>query len=195
MKTILSCLSIALCFNLSSSQGFDDVTIEAHQLTDNIYVLTGAGGNIGVSIGDDGVFVIDAQFAPLSEKIEAKLKTLSDKPINMLVNTHYHGDHTGGNANMHSFGAMIIAHDNVRERLANQPQRNGKLAPKEALPVITYNDKMSIHVNGEQVAIIHVDNAHTDGDSLLYFLDSNVLHVGDTYFKNLVSVYRFRFRG
>ncbi|WP_353776829.1 MBL fold metallo-hydrolase [Winogradskyella sp. 3972H.M.0a.05] len=184
MKTIISLLGLALCMNLTvQAQGFDNITIEATKLTDKIYVLTGAGGNIGVSVGDDGVFIIDDQFAPLTAKIEAKLKTLSDKPIKYVVNTHFHGDHTGGNANMHNLGATIIAHDNVRERLANEPQRNGTLAPKEALPVITYNDRMSIHMNGEKVAIVHVDNAHTDGDSMLYFLDSNVLHTGDTYFR------------
>lgn len=185
MKSIISLISLILFSSYSIfPQGFDQVNIEATKLTDRIYVLTGAGGNIGVSIGDDGIFVIDAQFAPLSKKIEAKLRELSDKPIKMLVNTHYHGDHTGGNSNMHGFGAMIIAHDNVRERLANQPGRNGQLAPKEALPVMTYNDKMNIYVNGEQVALVHVDNAHTDGDTLLYFVESNVLHLGDTYFKD-----------
>ena len=113
MKSILSTLSLIFFSSYSIfSQGFDQVKIEATKLTDRIYVLTGAGGNIGVSIGDDGIFVIDAQFAPLSEKIEAKLRELSNKPIKMLVNTHYHGDHTGGNSNMHEFGAMIIAHDN-----------------------------------------------------------------------------------
>ena len=182
MKAYLSILSLVFVLNVNA-QGFDNITIEATKLTDKIYVLTGAGGNIGVSIGEDGVFIIDDQFAPLTQKIEAKLKTLSDKPIKIVVNTHFHGDHTGGNANMHKLGATIIAHDNVRERLEKQPQRDGKLAPKEALPVITYNDKMSIHINGEKVAIIHVDNAHTDGDSMLYFLDSNVLHTGDTYFR------------
>ena len=180
---LFTSILIALTLNCKA-QGFEDVKIEATKLTNHIYVLTGAGGNIGISIGKDGIFIIDDQFAPLTRKIETKLKELSDQPIKIVVNTHYHGDHTGGNANMQQLGATIVAHDNVRHRLETVPQRDGSLAPKNALPVITYNDKMNIHINGEQVAIIHVDNAHTDGDSMLYFTESNVLHTGDTYFKN-----------
>jgi glyoxylase-like metal-dependent hydrolase (beta-lactamase superfamily II) len=144
-------------------------------------MLTGAGGNIGVSIGDDGVFVIDDQFAPLTSKIEAAIKILSSKPIKILLNTHFHGDHTGGNANMTKLGATIIAHDNVRKRL-EAPKREAAATPKEALPVITFNDKLNLYINGEQIAIFHIENAHTDGDALLYFTESNVLHTGDTYF-------------
>ncbi len=181
MKHLLFFATI-LTSTLGFSQRFNDVKITSEKLTDNVYVLFGAGGNIGVSVGDDGVFVIDDQFAPLSEKILAKIKTLSDKPLKFLVNTHWHGDHSGGNANMAKAGATIIAHDNVKTRLLN-PRRDGSNNPKEALPVITFNDKLSITINNEPVAVFHVANAHTDGDALLYFTESNVLHTGDTYFK------------
>ncbi len=160
---------------------FDKVEIKTTKLSDHTYMLEGAGGNIGVSVGDDGIFIIDDQFAPLSEKILTAIKILSDKPLTFLVNTHYHGDHSGGNENMTKAGATIIAHDNVKKRLEAK-QRDGTLKPKEALPVITFNDKLNITINDESVAIFHVANAHTDGDILLYFTESNVLHTGDTYF-------------
>ncbi|GGI56567.1 MBL fold metallo-hydrolase [Winogradskyella haliclonae] len=182
MKKILTlCLIFTITIGFAQSR-FDKVEIKSEKLSDNVYVLFGAGGNIGVSVGDDGVFVIDDQFAPLSEKILAEIKTLSDKPLKFLVNTHWHGDHSGGNANMAKAGATIIAHDNVKARLLN-PRRDGSYNPKEALPVITFNDKLNITINNEPVSVFHVANAHTDGDALLYFTESNVLHTGDTYFK------------
>jgi len=179
---------LLVAFLLSSSitvfaQKNKEVTIEVNKLSDHVYMLVGQGGNIGVSIGEDGVFMIDDQFAPLSEKIISAIKKLSDKPIKFLVNTHWHGDHTGGNVNFQKEGAIILAHDNVRKRLKETPKRDGTMNAKEAFPVVTFNDKMSIHINGEKVAVFHVDNAHTDGDSLLYFTESDVLHTGDTYFK------------
>ena len=161
---------------LNNAQGrFENVTIETIPLTEKTYMLIGAGGNIGVSKGDDGILIIDNQFAPLSQKIINALKKLSDKPIKYVVNTHHHGDHTGGNENFGNLGATILAHENVKKRLEEK-------SPKIAIPVITFNDKLSIQINGENVLVIHVDNAHTDGDSLLYFPESNVLHTGDTYF-------------
>lgn len=171
-----SALFLCLISLLNYAQGrFDNVTITTTQLTDNIYMLVGAGGNIGVSVGEDGVLIIDNQFAPLTQKIVDALKKLSDKPIKYVMNTHHHGDHTGGNENFGNLGAIIMAHDNVKNRLKEK-------SPKAAIPVITYNDKLSVQMNGETVLVIHVDNAHTDGDSLLYFTESNVLHTGDTYF-------------
>lgn len=181
MRYLLSIISLFFVTSVFA-QRFDDVKIETIKLSDHVYMLIGAGGNIGVSVGEDGVFVIDDQFAPLSEKILTAIKTLSDKPLNFLINTHWHGDHTGGNVNMAKAGATIIAHDNVKARLL-QPKRDGSNNPKEALPVITFNDKLSITINNEPIAVFHVANAHTDGDALLYFTESNVLHTGDTYFK------------
>ena len=178
MKTLKTLLFLAL-FNLTiiaNAQGrFDDVTIKTTKLSDHVYMLMGAGGNIGVSVGDDGVLIIDNQFAPLTSKILAAVKALSDKPVKIVMNTHHHGDHTGGNENFGELGATIIAHDNVRKRLKEK-------SPEVALPVITFNDELNIQINNEQVAIFHIDNAHTDGDALLYFTQSNVLHTGDTYF-------------
>jgi glyoxylase-like metal-dependent hydrolase (beta-lactamase superfamily II) len=148
-------------------------------------MLVGGGGNIGFSVGEDGVFVIDDQYAPLTEKIIAAIREISDQPIKFLVNTHWHGDHTGGNENMTKQGTTILAHDNVRKRLEESPNRDGSKRAKEALPIVTFNDKLSLHINGETVAIHHSEHAHTDGDAILYFSKSNVLHTGDTYFNGL----------
>lgn len=180
MKTIFL-LSIISCLLFSTSvkaQNFDDVTIETIKLSDHVYMLVGAGGNIGVSVGEDGVFVIDDQYAPLTPKIVAAIKTLTDKDLKFLVNTHHHGDHSGGNANMKKLGATIIAHDNVRRNLEMNDSENNA----DGLPIITFNDKLSLYINGEKVSVFHVDHAHTDGDAMLYFTDGNVLHTGDVYF-------------
>lgn len=180
-NVFVSLLLITITLN-THAQNPNDITIETEKLSDNIYMLQGAGGNIGVSVGEDGVFIIDDQFAPLTDKIVAAIRTISDAPIRFLVNTHWHGDHTGGNANMTEKGATIMAHDNVRKRLEETPNRDGSNRPKEALPIITFNDEMSVYINDEKVFIYHAEHAHTDGDAILYFTRSNVLHTGDTYF-------------
>lgn len=175
LKTIFSLFVFS--FSLSICAQANDVIIKTTKLTDNIYMLEGRGGNIGISVGNDGVIMIDSQFAPLTPKILEAIKKLSDKDLKFLVNTHHHGDHTGGNANISKLGTQIVAHDNVYKRVkANDRQSD------ESLPIITFNDKLSIYLNGEQVLIFHVENAHTDGDAMLYFTQSNVLHTGDTYF-------------
>ena len=161
--------------SLNAQSRFDKVNIKTTSLSEHIYMLEGSGGNIGVSVGNDGVFIIDTQFAPLTPKILDAIKKLSDQPVKIVANTHHHGDHTGGNENLGKTGATIIAHDNVRKRLLEK-------SSKAALPVITFNDKLNIQINDEQVAIFHVENAHTDGDVMLYFTDSNILHTGDTFF-------------
>lgn len=180
-KTKVSILFILLMTS-AIAQDMSDVTINITAVSGSVYMLEGRGGNIGVSIGEDGVFVIDDQFAPLSDKILAAINTLSQKPLTYVANTHHHGDHTGGNANMNKAGATIIAHDNVRARLVKRIPEGSDSPVKESLPVLTFNDKMNVHFNDEQIAIFHVDNAHTDGDALLYFTQSNVLHTGDTFF-------------
>lgn len=163
------------------SQNLDEVVIETVKLSDHVYMLVGGGGNVGVSVGNDGVFVIDDKYAPVTPKILEAIKNLTDKDVTFLANTHHHGDHTGGNTNMKNLGATIIAHDNVRRNLEmDQNETN-----KDGLPVITFNDKLSLYINGEKVSIFHVDHAHTDGDAMLYFNDSNVLHTGDVYFNNM----------
>ena len=178
-------LLLTLCITtIAFSQGrFDNVQIKVEPVAENIYMLVGAGGNVGISIGDDGVFMIDDQFAPLSEKLKTAIKTVSDKPVKFLVNTHFHGDHAGGNANFEAAGAMIVAHDNVRKRLSSTEN-----TASAGLPVITFSDDATFYMNGNDIFITHVHNAHTDGDALIYFTQSNVLHTGDTYFHG-----RFKF--
>jgi glyoxylase-like metal-dependent hydrolase (beta-lactamase superfamily II) len=147
-------------------------------------LLTGQGGNIGLFIGDDGVFMIDNQFAALTPKILAEIKKITSKPVSYLVNTHWHGDHTGGNKNMKEAGATIIAHENVRKRMSSEDKTKNKLAaPKAALPQITFTEDMMFHINNDDVLVSHVHNAHTDGDSFVYFTKNNVIHMGDLYFQ------------
>lgn len=168
----------AFITSIANAQGnFNNVKITITPVTDNIYMLQGAGGNIGISTGKDGVFMIDDQFAPLSEKIIKAISAVSNEPVRFLVNTHFHGDHSGGNANFEATGAMIVAHDNVRKRLvANEKTANA------GLPVITFSEDATFYQNGDDVFLTHVHNAHTDGDALVYFAQSNVLHTGDTFF-------------
>ena len=175
MKTLRLFLSLLFVSALTTSSAQNEVNIKTIPVSNNVYMLVGQGGNIGVSVGDDGVFEIDDQFAQLTPKILEAIKNLSDNKIQYVVNTHYHGDHTGGNANMEKVGAKIIAHDNVYKRLAEGNAAQG-------LPVITFNDKLSVHINDEEVMVFHTDNAHTDGDAMLYFTKNNVLHTGDNYF-------------
>ena len=174
MKSIKIFLIVPILFATGFIAAQNEVVIKTDKLSDHVYMLTGQGGNIGLSIGEDGVFVIDDQFARLTPKILAAIRAITDQPIVYVVNTHFHGDHTGGNANLEKEGAKIIAHDNVRKRLVE--------GGKDGLPVITFNDELSVYMNGEQVFVFHIDNAHTDGDALLYFTESNVLHTGDNYF-------------
>jgi glyoxylase-like metal-dependent hydrolase (beta-lactamase superfamily II) len=179
-------LLVVLAFISCTNAQDKDVKIETHQLTEQIYMLTGQGGNIGLFIGEDGVFMIDDQFAPLTPKILAAIKTITDKPISYLINTHWHGDHTGGNENIKKTGATIIAHENVRKRMSTDNTVLGKkklASPKEALPDITFTNDMMFHINNDDVLVSHVHNAHTDGDSFVYFSKNNVIHMGDTYFQ------------
>ncbi|NNK27540.1 MAG: MBL fold metallo-hydrolase, partial [Flavobacteriaceae bacterium] len=183
-RTLFS-TALLITFTFSCAQTDQEVKIEINKLTDNVYMLVGQGGNIGLSVGEDGVFIIDDQYPHMSPKIIDAIRTLSNKPIKFLANTHHHGDHSGGNANFQKEGAIILAHDNVRNRLKEATNRDGSKNPEEALPIITFNDKMSLYINGEQVLIRHIDNSHTDGDAILYFTESNVMHTGDTYFNGM----------
>ncbi|WP_218419252.1 MBL fold metallo-hydrolase [Alteromonas lipotrueae] len=164
-----------------SQDRFEKVEIEATALKGSVHMLTGMGGNIGVSAGDDGILIIDDQFAPLAEKIATALGELgSDKP-KYVINTHYHGDHTGSNAFFHSHkGATILAHDNVRIRLANDE----KVSP-DALPAITYENGIKLHFNGETIHIMHLESGHTDGDSIVWFEQPDIMHTGDLFFNGL----------
>ena len=169
------------------AQNPEEMTITPIKLTDNIYMLMGQGGNIGVCFGDDGTFVIDDQFAPLTEKILAAIGELTDQPVRFVINTHWHGDHTGGNENLGKAGVIIVAHENVRKRLSTDQfmkafNREVPAAPKAALPVITFSSDIKFHLNGEEIQVFHMPNAHTDGDAVIFFANSNVLHTGDLFF-------------
>src|SRR5262249_22956330 len=158
---------------------FSKVEIKTHQVAGNFYYLEGQGGNVGVLIGDDGVLMIDDQFAPLTEKIMTAVKALSQKPVRLLVNTHVHGDHTGGNENIGKLGINILAQDNVRVRLLKPVA--GAPATGGALPLITYTDKVQLHLDGEDVQIGKFPPAHTDGDTYIRFPKADAIHVGDVF--------------
>src|SRR5499427_5076002 len=177
------CLLFLAVVSGQAQTDFSKVEIKVQKVAGTVYMLEGAGGNIGASVGDDGIVVVDDEFLPLAEKIEAALKGISDKPVKFVLNTHWHGDHTGGNPH---FGEKvpIIAQENVRKRLAEGGKtRFGetKPAPKVALPVITFDDKVSVHLNGEDIRAIHIPHGHTDGDSVIFFPQSNVVHMGDDF--------------
>jgi glyoxylase-like metal-dependent hydrolase (beta-lactamase superfamily II) len=185
-KFLLLTVSLLFAVSTQAQTDFSKVEIKATKVAGNVYMLEGAGGNIGVSVGDDGLLIVDDQFAPLADKIRAALKGLADKKLRFILNTHWHGDHTGGNI---AFGpeAPIIAHDNVRKRLATEQKSTvfnttTPPSPKEALPVITFNDSLSVHFNGEEIRAIHFPHGHTDGDSVIFFSTSNVVHLGDDFF-------------
>ena len=168
----------------SPQQDFSAVVIKTHKVAGNVMMLEGAGGNIGVNAGADGLLIIDDQYAPLAEKIRAALKEINPGRLKFVLNTHWHGDHTGGNA---FFGAegTLIAHANVRKRLAAGAQLMGRTippAPPAALPVITYDNTVYIHFNGEEIRVVHFPAGHTDGDSVIFFTTSNVIHMGDDFF-------------
>jgi glyoxylase-like metal-dependent hydrolase (beta-lactamase superfamily II) len=163
-----------------------EVQIITTKVSEQVFMLKGQGGNIGLFIGDDAVFMIDDQFAPLTPKILEAIKKITPKPVNYLMNTHWHGDHTGGNLNLQKEGALILAHKNVRKRMSVDQVVRGKAkkaSPKEALPVITFTEDMMMHINNDDIYVSHIHEAHTDGDALVYFTQNNVLHTGDAYFQ------------
>lgn len=164
---------------LAQENNFDKVQIKVIPVAGSVYMLQGSGGNIGVSVGEDGIVIVDDEFAPLAPKIKAALKGISDKPVRFVLNTHWHGDHVGGNA---QFGAdaPIIAQENVRERMKNG-SKGTPPAAKQALPIITFNDRATVHLNGEDIRAMHFPAGHTDGDSIIYFTKSNVVHMGDDF--------------
>ena len=169
-----------------AQSGFEDVQITTEEIAPGVAVLFGRGGNIAVAYGDDATVMIDDQFAPLSGKIEAAVAALGAKPVKYVVNTHWHGDHTGGNENFGKTGATIFAHHNVRVRMAT-PQQRGERAigpsPKEALPVVTYDQGLKFHLNGDTIHLKYLGGGHTDGDSVVLWEEKNIVHMGDLYFK------------
>ena len=184
-------LSVSLLVSVvMADDSFDNIEIQTIKAADGIYMLTGKGGNIGLSTGADGVFLIDDQFAPLTDRIQAAITQVSDKPVKFVLNTHWHPDHTGGNENLGSSGTVIIAHDNVRKRLSVDSfiemfnMQSPAMAPA-GLPVITFGDAVTFHLNGDEILVRHVMNAHTDGDAIVHFKQANVIHAGDTYFSGM----------
>jgi len=186
MKKSLCLVPLMMTASCMAQQDFSNVQITPNQLSDNIYFLEGQGGNIGVSIGDDGVFIVDDQFAPLSEKILDAPETLSEEPVRFVLNTHHHGDHTGGNANMAAAGAVIIAHENTRTTLQagftggdltqalTEEQRMG-------LPIVTFAESVNFHLNGDSIHVFYNGPGHTGGDVFVYFMEDNIIHTGDVF--------------
>lgn len=184
----MAALAVALMPGLIiAQQDYSKVQIKTTHVAGHVYMLEGRGGNLGVSVGPDGVLLIDDQFAPLAEKIRAAIDKIGKGKLKFVLNTHYHGDHTGGNV---EFGpeAPIIAQSNVRKRLSTEQKIRGRVtpaSPKEALPVITFDESLCLHFNDEEVKVIHFPHSHTDGDSVIFFTKSNVVHMGDLFFMGM----------
>lgn len=184
---IISCLVATGAF---AQQDFSKVQIETIPVAKGIYMLVGEGGNIGLSVGQDGAFLIDDQYAPLTDRILKAISAVTDKPVRFLVNTHWHGDHTGGNENIGKGGTIIVAHGNVRKRLIKGHfykayNVNFPPAPPKALPVITFADGVTFHWNNETLEVLHAKPAHTDGDAVIYLKSANVVHTGDLFFNGI----------
>jgi cyclase len=194
LAMILGVAVMALVLSRTASaqdQDFSKVQIKVTKVSGNIYLLEGAGGNIAASVGEDGIVIVDDQYAPLADKIQAALKSLgvTDKPVRFVINTHYHGDHTGGNEPFSNAGSTVIAQDNVRKRLeTGGTAGNGgsikmeqKAASRQALPIITFEHDVTVHLNGEDIRALHFPSGHTDGDSIIFFPKNNVVHMGDDF--------------
>lgn len=187
MRRFAALCLLAAASPAAAQQDFSKVEVKVEQLAPGVAVLFGAGGNIGLSYGEDGNILIDDQFAPLVPKIVAAVRTVDPDPIRFVINTHWHGDHTGGNEALGGQGAVIVAQDNVRRRLSvdtfsKRFNATIKATPKAGLPVITFTQALTFHLNGDTLQVVHAPNAHTDGDSLIYWQQANVLHAGDTFF-------------
>ena len=182
------CAVLLAAFVAAQDQDFSKVQIKVTKVAGSVYMLEGSGGNIGASVGEDGIVIVDDQYAPLADKIQAALRGITDKPVRFIINTHFHGDHTGGNAYFQK-QAPIIAQDNVRKRLESggtfgnggSVSHEAKPAPKEALPILTFDHDVTVHLNGEDIRALHFPAGHTDGDSIIFFPKSNVVHMGDDF--------------
>lgn len=190
---ILATLTLGAAGAVLAQRDFSKVEIKTTKVADGIYMLEGSGGNIGVCAGGDGTLLIDDQFAPLSDKLKAAVAAVSDKPIRFVLNTHWHGDHVGGNENLANGGALIVAHDNVRKRMSTEQyialfKQTTPPSPEKALPVTTFNDSLTFHLNGQDLVCFHVAPAHTDGDVIVWFPKANVVHMGDCLFNGMYPV-------
>ena len=184
----------AACFAVAlpavAQQDFSKVEIKTTKLGETTYMMEGAGGNLGLSIGEDAVFLIDDQFAPLSAKITAAIARLTSKPVKFVLNTHWHFDHTGGNENFGKAGAIVVAHENVRNRMSTDQfieflKMKEPASPRGALPVVTFAGSVTFHLNGDEMRAMHIPRAHTDGDAIVHFVASDVIHMGDVYFNGM----------
>jgi len=192
MRRILPLLfcGLLLAGAVFAQDGMDDVEIKTTKLTDSIAMLEGQGGNLGVCTGDDGVFLVDDQYAPLTEKIKAAIAELSDKPVKFVLNTHWHGDHTGGNENFGDTGSILVSHSNVRQRLSTEQfsaffDKTVPASPGGALPVVTFTDTVTFWLGGEEIVVWHAPHGHTDGDGVVHFKTSDIIHSGDLIFFGL----------
>ncbi|HYD14456.1 MAG TPA: MBL fold metallo-hydrolase [Allosphingosinicella sp.] len=189
MRKLLAALILCHALPAAAQQPPPRPELRVERIAPGVAVLFGRGGNIGVSYGADGNILIDDQYAPATERVIAAVRTLDPDPIRYVLNTHWHGDHTGGNENLGRTGTVIVAHDNVRIRMTMAQVVRGERVPPSpsgALPVITFSEDLTFHLNGDDIRAIHVDHAHTDGDSLIYWTRANVLHMGDTFFNGLL---------
>ena len=191
IAALVTLVALVAVSPVSAQRDWSAVEFNTQALGGGVYMITGSGGNIGLSVGTDGVFVIDDQFAPLTDRILAAIADITSEPVRFVFNTHWHGDHTGGNENLGKAGALVVAHENVRERLGmdqvlariGRPDVNEYPAvPEGAWPVVTFTEEVTFHLNGDDLHAFHVSNAHTDGDAIVHFVRANVVHMGDTFF-------------
>lgn len=184
------CAAMLLAASSASAQSMEDVEIGVESLGSGVHMLSGRGGNIGLMVTEDGAFLIDDQYAPLTDKILEAVRSVTDQPVKFVLNTHWHGDHTGGNENLAGQGTLVVAHDNVRERMSSEQVseffgRSTPASPDGALPVVTFSDAVTFHLGGQRIHAFHLPHAHTDGDSVVHLSDANVIHTGDIVFYGL----------
>jgi len=183
-------LAAALALPALAQRDLSKVEVRTEKVADTVWMLSGAGGNLGLSAGEDAVFLVDDDYAPLTDRIRAAVAAISAKPVKFVLNTHWHGDHTGGNESLGKAGTVIVAHDNARKRMSSEQfnefmRRTTKPGPKDSLPVVTLSAGATFHLNGDEIRVFHVPRAHTDGDVIVHFAKSDVIHMGDVYFNGL----------